>query len=115
VILEFNKRFFDRIDGIGSGLTTRFVPPPCGRELDPRPVAKITKRDVQMVEAFHDRFIKEFAVMGISEQWAGSLHLLTFLAYTQFLWLTYPSGWFYSNCIDAISQQEQNKCEPSKK
>jgi hypothetical protein len=104
-ILQFDKGFLDGVDGVDARSAAVF-PPPRRREIYPGLFTKLGQgHDVKGVKPLHDSFIKSFPVMGVTEQWTDSFHLLSSLALTQYLVLTYASLGFYINCVNAISQQ----------
>lgn len=104
-ILQFSKSFLDSVDGIDARSATVF-PPPRRREIYPGLFTKLSQwHDVKHMKPFHDGLIKKFPVVGVVKQWTDGLHLLSSLALTQYLVLTYPHGWFYNTCVNAISQQ----------
>lgn len=105
--LQLVKCSFDRVDHFWPGFASLF-PAPRSRKFNAGKTAEIGESEIgEMVQAFHDRFVKERAVMGATEQWANILHSFSSLYYLQYLWLTYPQRWFYGNCVRAISQDRR--------
>ncbi len=108
LVLQFGKSFLDGVDGIDAR-PAAVLPPPRRREIYPGLFTKLGQgHDVKVVQPLHDSLIKEFPVMGIAKQWTDSFHLLSSLALTQYLMLTYSALGFYSNCVYAISQGVQD-------
>ena len=105
-ILKFGKGFLDCVDGSDVRFTAA-LPPPRGREIYPGLFTKLGQRDrVNSVEALHDSLVKELPIMGVTKQWADTLHFSSRLALTQCLLLTYVLVTSYITCVNAIRQEK---------